>query len=740
MPFDPRNSEFDWSELLESFIESTEDNFRVLEENLLQLERDPKNSQIMEEVLRRAHNLKGTAYTIGFEDVGNLAHRIEDVFKDILKGEKGVSERLIEALLGVLDLCRKLVKELETRGQVGDHSVEIDGALCTLEQSLGKGSPNTPSPPEAKADIPCPPLDTQSLRISAERVEELLDLSAELLIAQRQVSRQVDRLLEQMASIETLQGPMYSIHQMGPNHQEVFSKSGNDPECQTPIAETVHRIQEIAEAAEKMNQLVGTLEGAVLQLQLIPTSTLFSSFRRLVRDLARQSRKQLRLVEEGGETLIDRKILEALVDPFVHLIRNVIDHGIEEPEERKKMGKPPQGTLFVRAFQDRGRVIIEVEDDGRGLDLERIRQTALERGMKEAETMGSSELSYLIFTTGFSTRSQVTRLSGQGVGLSVVKENVEKLGGTVEVHSQWGKGTRFVLNLPLTRMIAQALLVTVGSHYLAIPTCFVEKVLQLDSDRLSWVHNQKVYVEGNQAFPWVPLASVLNIPTSTDSPQNGRGSAVLVSTYGRAVAFQVDTILEEQDICLRPLSEPLERTPYVSATTLLPDGQIGLVLDIPSLIDLVNRKGTASAPIEKPVPQKILTPPEVHPSILVVEDDLVTQQLEKSILEAAGYAVETARDGIEALEKLSEGDFQLVITDINMPRMDGFTLTERIRHHPQWSQIPVIIVSSRGEEADKRRGVEVGADAYIVKSQFSRGVLIDTVQSLIGDGRYGAKG
>jgi len=482
-------------------------------------------------------------------------------------------------------------------------------------------------------------------------------------------------------------------------------------------------------------------------LRMLPVSTVFDTFPRAVRDLARERNKELDLIVEGANTELDKQMLERISDPLMHMLRNAVDHGMEPPDEREAMDKERRGKIWLRAFAMGGSIIIEVEDNGRGLDPDAIRAKALSVGLATEEklrSMSERELQSLIFLSGFSTSKTVTDISGRGVGLDVVRRNIiEELKGDISVDTQPGKGTRFTLTLPLTLTTLRILFVRLGRYRFGLPITYVDETTRVRPEEVIQVVDRQAIRMRDQLVPLAPLSEVLSLPAvsaaseaTAPSATNGQWLYLVVAQAAdERVAFIVDEIADEEDVLIKSLPRHMKRIGLLAGATITPRGQIVPILHIPGLIRAA-RAGVA-------VPTEMEAVDEVRglgaPQILVVDDSLNTREIEKSILEAQGYRVDLARDGLDALRMIdqapaAEGEayYDLLIVDIEMPRMDGLTLTEQLRADRRYSRVPIIIVSSRDQEEDRRRGLAVGANAYIVKGTFDQEELTRTVASLLG--------
>ena len=488
---------------------------------------------------------------------------------------------------------------------------------------------------------------------------------------------------------------------------------------------------QVYEDITRLDIVADELESGIRTLRLLPLSTIFQLFPRLVRDLARSQNKAVDLVINGGETLADKRILEQMKDPLTHLIRNAIDHGIETPEERERSGKPPTATLLLQASQSATGIIIEVADDGRGLALDRIQQTALQHGLVQAEelaAMSSNQIQSLIFSPGFSTRDFVTEVSGRGVGLDVVRLHVEELKGTIQVQSTPHKGCRFCIQLGTTLTTAHVLLVAVHKTTYALPVEAVRLTKLISQHDIFTLEGRDTIAIDNQPISLVSLADLLELSSELSGqsvPVNQQLSCIILKIGEEQLGLIVDALLDEQDVLLKPQSKLLKRVRNISGATILGTGDVCMVLNPQDLLASAAKqaRGTAHTQLESRRKRR--------PTILLVEDSIATRTQEKRILTGAGYDVVTAVDGLDGLRKLRMGSFDAVISDVQMPNLDGLTLTTQIRSDKSYSELPIVLVTSLETEDDRRRGAEAGANAYITKGAFNQEVLLKTLKRLV---------
>ncbi len=597
----------------------------------------------------------------------------------------------------------------------------------------------------------------QSIRIEASKVYELIDQAGEAVIGEVRLEELSRRLSEFMRDLEARMRRFrhkQDIHAIGAALEDV--------------RQTVGAISaQLTETVLSQSRGLDRLQEQAMSLAMLPTASIFAPFPRLVRNLSKELGKEVELIMDGGGTELDKQVLEQIVDPMRHLLINAVDHGIERPEERVRLGKPRKGTLRVTARQRGRQVVIEVSDDGKGIDPKAVREAALKKGLvTETDEVSDTESLALLFRPGFSTAGWVTDTSGRGVGLDVVKEAVDRLKGTVEVRSKVGEGTTFEITLPITLAIVDVLLVDVGGQDFAIPVAAVDEVLlPQDQDKKEVAGSPCVMWRGH-TLAFFDLHSLLGIPTypesegdgsyrgtapSADFTQDssslsgrgsaaapgdgageGRGPALVLTSGTRRIAARVDALLGQQEIVIKGLGSFMPRIRHIAGASILGDGRVVLVLDPNELIDTARRPGGPRTGARRR--RRLASKPVSQPrrKLLVVDDSLAIREMLRSIFEAAGYDVEVASDGQVALEIIQSSKVDGVVTDIEMPRMDGFDLCEAIRSRPDTQDLPVVMVTGLEKEEDKRRGLEVGANAYLVKSSFDQSALLDAVRSLVG--------
>jgi len=760
-------------ELRTLYKEASADHIQKIEAGLLHLEKNPLDQAKLEQLLRETHSLKGDSRMLGVKDVETLTHQLEDILGAVKRGERVLTPQMFECLYLGLDAVRKIAHEAVTGQSAGvsvfhvlaqlmgaDSSDELPQTQETLAQSNGAASAQSlgeqplvfndavqiKEPVEAAAEALAlaPDYQIDTIRVESQKLDKLLTQASELAVTKGQIGDRVAEI-DQILALWEEWGREAFVSRLTFDELE---RRWNTPELQPlqnfyNLVET--RLEQLGallnrlrtttfEDNAKLETVANELESGIHSLRLLPFSTIFNLFPRTVRDLAKQQGKQVNLVVEGGDNTVDKQILEEMKDPLLHLLRNAIDHGIETPQERQSRGKPPTATIRLRGYQVGSTVSIEVIDDGRGLDVEAIKQSALRhhvRSPQELSQMSTAEIQALIFAPGFSTRTAVTEISGRGVGLDVVRANVERLKGNIQVEFTPSKGCLFRITLNSSLATTDALLVRVSEHPYAIPVGFVE-AMQL-------VSPQEVFArEGTQTLPFQGesvtvtwLADLLGLPVKTPTSTKALSAAsktipcIILRIGSERLALLVDVILEQQDIVLKPQSQLLKRLRNISGATLLGTGEVCMVINPPDLFKSA-RKAIVSVTV-----QELTAQAQVKQKILLVEDSIPIRTQMKRILETAGYEVTAAVDGADGFNKLRAGSFHAVVSDVQMPNLDGLELTAKIRHFPEYKDLPVILVTTLASQEDKRQGAEAGANAYITKGDFEQGVLLDTLRTLI---------
>lgn len=488
--------------------------------------------------------------------------------------------------------------------------------------------------------------------------------------------------------------------------------------------------QLLAQDNMQINTLSDQLQDDVSRLRMMPFETIVGGFQRMVRDIARDLGKQVRLSIIGTTVEIDKTVLDALKDPLMHLLRNSIDHGLETPEERERQGKSPTGTIGIHVEQRGSEIIIRITDDGKGLDLDRIRMKAVEKDIissKEANVLSPDEIQNLIFHSGFSTNDEVNSLSGRGLGMDIVRDRIEGLRGRVTVSSTSGEGTIFTLSVPVSLTRIRCILLSINDENYAIPSIMVSRMMDYPRSEVFTAEGKDMVTINDQPMPLVSMGAILDIPAHYDTERD-LFPLVALQSAGRIVAFEVDELYSETELVLKPLGHELQNIPYVSGAALLGTGEVIIVFDAN---DLIRKASGVALPRRRMTMVRPSTPEVRRIRVLVADDSITTRTLEKNILETAGFEVHVAMDGLEAWQMLTEVEVDLVISDVEMPNLTGLELAARIKSNTRTEHLPVILLTSLAKPEQREAGLHAGANAYLVKSQFDQKQLLETIQSVL---------
>jgi two-component system chemotaxis sensor kinase CheA len=740
--------------LMAIFLDELEEHARTLEASALGLERDAEaaHADLLKTSFRAAHSLKGAARSAGVPLVETVCHRLEEVLGAACEGGAPASPDLAQLLLSAADALDDAGRRLRANEALAGGP--FAAILARLQGAGPPPAPATSPEPQRPASGPggaAPPVSEAVVRLPAGRLDALVDRSGELLVARRRAARRQDdvaalvdttsRCLEEWRRLE---GPLRKWTAAAAGRGEDAREGPNGAEAPRPLPRraiaSIGRVKDglrrldrelerfalgLASDHHVLDQAASPLEEEIRRVRMLRFEGACEGLERAVRDLARAAGKEVDLAIEGGHIELDRAILAGLRDALLHMVRNAVDHGIESPAERVAHGKPARGRITVAASLNGAGVEVVVADDGRGLDLAAIRERARERNVAVPED--ERELVRLVLLPGFSTSRLVTELSGRGMGLDVVRHCAEALHGRVDVTFEPGRGARFALALPLTLTLIRALLVAAGGQVFALPVTHVRRLVRARPSDLGHVEGREVLLGGASPVPVVSLADALALPAAEPARAGGKVPLVIVISGGRETALAVDELLAEQEVVVKSLGRRLRRVPHFAGATVLPSGALSLILAPAELA----QAALGRAPGRSVAPQDDEKREVEKRRLLVVDDSVTTRSLEKSILEAAGYEVLTAGDGEEAWRLLQEKGADLVVADVEMPRLDGFALTEAIRGSKRFRDLPVVLVTALETERDKARGLEVGADAYLPKSAFDQTQLLEVISRFL---------
>ncbi len=679
------------------FAEEARGQLGRLAAGALELERlaaqdEDAGEELVAGLFRDAHTLKSSAALVGLNPVGELAHDLEDLLGELRAGTRRSSGALADVLLTSADALGSMVEALLAGREPTGQAEAAHAALARLraDEPAGGAAARPPTDPVLAAldamgaapVSPAPALE-ELVPVALERLDRLVRLSGEAVAAESGLSH-------------LLAGALAA-----------------DPDAEAAVG--------------ALRRVLRAVQSEVLATRMTSLGAIAGPLHRAARDVARASGKEVDYRLEGERVQLDRAVLDGLRDPLLHLVRNAVDHGLEAPAERRAAGKPATGEVVVQAERRGREIVVTVRDDGSGLDLDALRATAHE---PEADDEAAAEL---VFRAGLSTAAAVTDVSGRGVGMDAVRVGVEALRGRVGVRTRRGEGTTFSLTVPLTLAVVPCVLVRAGTERYALPTHATLALTDVPRSAEVAMEGGQALWHGPEVVPVSLLADVLGAP-GAEADRDGT-AIVLRGTSGERQALRVGAVLGQRDVTVRELGDVLPRTDLVAGAALEADGSVVCVLDAGALVDAARRarRGAQAAAAARPDGDPAPRPaPGGGASILVVDDALTVRELQRSILERAGHRVRTAVDGEAALALLAEERPDLVVCDVEMPRLDGFGLVRRIRALPALRSLPVLMVTSRGTEDDRRRGLEAGADAYLVKRDFDEARLLEAVGRLLG--------
>lgn len=848
--------------LLNTFREEIDGHIVNLTRELVELEEAGatiEQVEIVREIMRLLHTVKGAARMMGFNLISRVAHLMEELVANYRDAASLVEipRPTIDILFEGLDTISELTREATHPGANGEASIFASPAVVQAlidkmafmagqPDLAGEISPNPPQPqilhsnreaviqlhsqngngktptgmvnPTAGTEVPAETRPEQrsgeeTIRVRLDKLDNLINMAGELVInkqqneehlevlqellrqarARTQVALQLRDFIIERTPVEErnrLLGitELFSFEQQAmpvrerpetpasgavrSKGAELLTYNGQGEEVfglgvrdlKTVFNKIEDLISRDSRIEQQLNQVVrerknynlrfgsaaDELRQSMLGIRMLPLDNIFGRFARPIRDLAFERGKEVKLLISGGSIEVDKRILEQIADPLIHLLRNSIDHGLELPPERLAAGKTVEGTLKLAASQKGNQVLIEISDDGRGIDPENLRKAVVEKGfLSQASAAALTDEAALdfIYRNGFSTRQNVDDISGRGIGMDLVQHHVKRLNGRISVKTALGQGTTFIIEIPLTLATIDALIVGVSGQLFALPSTMVSGTFRGPRTELQTIEGHPVMRIRGQLMPVIRLADLLQLGPEADREINPSSKykrsflhGVLVGTgvggpenSQRFICFEVDNFVDEREVVVKGLGAFLDNTPNIAGVTVLGADSLALILDAFGLVQTV-RQGSpvylAKAAANYNNPALIMAQRRYH-TILVVDDSLATRELERSILETAGYKVETARDGLEALKICREHRPDLVLTDVEMPNMDGFRLSLAIRQDDRLSDLPVIIISSRDSDEDRRKGLEAGAQAYIVKGQFEQNKLLATISRLL---------
>lgn len=713
---------------------------QALNDGLLHLESSGNPEADIKVLMRAAHSVKGVARMIGLDMMVEVAHAMEDFFVQMRDDRATPNGAQIDLLLECNDLIAEAC-HLDSAGLnswCALHQSHFSAFLASLKSGLRKQGDQDGSDARKIAggrsmfreESKRGGGDERAIRISADRLTRMIGLSAEAMVETNrfraitetmgEVRRNVQDSLSQIARERARQNG-------GENTEKGGLLSGLRRDLTGLMADVDRSAEQLESHTRRFSLLLESMHRESMGCRMRPFGDILRGFPRLVRDLARQLGKRIEFKVEGGSTGVDREVLQKIEAPLNHIIRNACDHGVETPIERTKVGKPGGAEIVVSARHQAGLLLIEVGEDGAGIDVEKIRTRVLDRGLASAETASSlsqDELLEFLFLPGFSTASAVTEVSGRGVGLDVVMEMIVDVGGSVSISTEMGKGTTFHLRLPITRSIIQGLVVSVAGELYALPLESLSGVVRVGRDELQAGERGEAFVSDGHSVALIDAGQLLGLDPVGE--RNGHVDVVLFGSGEDKIGLKVESLVGEEDLVVRPIKAELGKLPNVSVAALNSEGEPVLVLDADDLQQSARRmqEGQLAADGDD------AADPDA-PVILVVDDSSTIRATQQRILLDAGYRVEVAVDGMDGWNALLLGDFDLVISDVDMPRMTGMELVARIREQSRWRKLPLVIVSYRDRDEDQAKALEAGANRFISKNSIQEGGFLDAIAELL---------
>jgi two-component system chemotaxis sensor kinase CheA len=769
-----------------TFRIEAEEHLQVLSAGLIELEKttEPeRRAELVESIFREAHSLKGAARSVNLKDMESICQPLEGTLAVLKRQEITLSTALFDLLHQAVDSLTELVSAADGERTSADRARlrDLNRRLAEAARGAGpSGQPGADQPVVPSPVLAAEPPAVQPVAPSPELIPtpELL-LNSETPVPARP-NGFPPRVVPESASVETVRIPITKLDPLLLQAEEMIQaklaaaqRAGELREIQQTLLawktesakwkeqggwqskeamESVParlealavKVTVVSQAFEQdqraLRHMVDVHLDAMKQVLMLPVSTLVEVFPRVVRDLAREEGKQVDLSVVGGEIEIDKRILEELKDPLMHLVRNCVDHGIEKPEARALRHKPARGAITLAFSTKDGRQVeILVSDDGAGIDAKQVQAAAIKAGIltaQAAEKLSIKDTLPIIFQSGFTTSAMITDISGRGLGLAIVREKVEKLGGVVSVETQPGLGTTFRLVLPLTLATFRGVLVRAREQMFVLPTAQVERVVRVRPDEIQTIENRETIRVDGHVLALVKLSEVLGLPARSDGFGRKRSTAeadladhvpvLILAVAEKRLAFQVDEVLAEEEVLVKGLGKQLRRVRNVAGATVLGAGTVVPVLNVSDLMSSAVRPGAAMGSPAGAQKTAVQTG-----RILVADDSITARTLLKNILETSGHRVATAVDGADAFTQLRSDDYDLLVSDVDMPRMSGFELTTKIRADQKLSELPVVLVTALESRQDRERGIEVGANAYIIKSSFDQSNLLEVIHRLL---------
>lgn len=745
----------DMQEILEDFLVEAFELVEQIDHDLVELETNPEDLELLNRIFRVAHTVKGSSSFLNFDVLTKLTHHMEDVLNKARHGELKITPDIMDVVLESIDRMKTLLNSIRDNGNDTAIGMDIE-PICARLTAISEGeSPNgveneTPvEAPQKEEPAPTPEPEVDVNQLSDSEVEAEI----ERLLKARKAEDQARRAQKkQNTAASTTSKPAASTPKAENMEKKVPASGGGgggmDQTIRVEVKRLDHLMNLIGELVlgknrllkiyddveeryegekflEELNQVVSQLsiittdvQLAVMKTRMQPIAKVFNKFPRVVRDLSRELGKQIELEITGEETELDKSIVEEIGDPIMHMIRNSCDHGVEDPATRAANGKPEKGIVQLKAYNEGNHIVVEITDDGKGLDANSLKAKAIEKNLiteREADQMTDKEAFALIFKPGFSTAAKVTNVSGRGVGMDVVKTNIEKLNGVIEIDSELGKGSSFKLKIPLTLAIIQSLLVGTQEEFYAIPLASVLETVRVPIDDIYTIEGKNVLRLRDEVLSLVRLSDVFGVKQVLES--GDQTYVVVIGVAESKLGIIVDTLVGQEEIVIKSMGDYLQNIQGIAGATIRGDGRVTLIIDVGAMMDMAKEikvdikaqiESSAKKPKEKPSDYKVL----------IVDDSKMDRTLMQKALEPLGVSLIEATNGVEALNiiiKSGDHDIDAILIDIEMPRMDGYTLAGEIRKYSKYRNLPLIAVTSRTSKTDRLRGVEVGMTEYITK-------------------------
>ena len=763
----------DMKEIMEDFLIEAFELIEQIDHDLVELEANPEDLELLNRIFRVAHTVKGSSSFLNFDVLTELTHHMEDVLNKARKGELKITPDIMDVVLESVDMMKGLLESIRDNGSDAAAGIDIKNICVRLTQisegeapSAAAEAPAAPAPEPVKEPEPATPAEEAAPEVSDAELSKLSD---------SEVEAEIERLLKVRKAEDQARRASKGIAPKSPEEiapaasaapapaakpapsrerdadKKVPAASSNSAVAQeqtirVEVKRLDHLMNLIGELVlgknrllkiyddveeryegekffEELNQVVSSLslvttdiQLAVMKTRMLPIAKVFNKFPRMIRDLSRDLGKQIDLEISGEETELDKSIVEEIGDPLVHIIRNSCDHGIEDPETRKAMGKPEKGLVQLKAYNEGNHIVVEIVDDGKGLDADMLKSKSIEKGIiteREADAMSEKEAFGLIFRPGFSTAAKVTNVSGRGVGMDVVKTNIEKLNGIIDIESEVGKGTVMKLKIPLTLAIIQSLLVGTQEEFYAIPLASVLETVRVPIDDIYTIDGKNVLRLRDEVLSLVRLSDVFGVEKVFDGGDHTY--VVIIGVAEAKLGIIVDTLVGQEEIVIKSMGDYLQNIPGIAGATIRGDGRVTLIIDVGAMMEMAKDiKVNIRAEMEDSTKAK--EKPSDY-KVLIVDDSKMDRTIMQKSLEPIGVTIIEATNGVEALNIIKSGEhaFDAVLIDIEMPRMDGYTLAGEIRKYSKYRTLPLIAVTSRTSKTDRLRGVEVGMTEYITK-------------------------